>query len=61
MAESLGQIPFGTHKDKDIEDVPDSYLSWIKGEDWFKNKFPFLCKNINKELEYRNRFNLHII
>ena len=56
MAESLGQIPFGKYKNTDIEDVPTSYLDWIKGEGWFKDKFPKLCKAINDELLYRERF-----
>jgi len=60
MAESLGQISFGKFKGIDIEDVPDSYLQWISGEDWFKKKNVELCKNIKKELEYREKFDLHI-
>lgn len=60
MAESLGQIPFGKFKGSDIEDVPDSYLKWVIGEDWFKEKFKDLCGNIKKELKYRDDFDLHI-
>jgi len=61
MAESMGQIPFGkTYKGKDIEDVPDSYLRWFIGEDNIRERYPDLCKNIKKELEYRDKFDLHI-
>lgn len=60
MAESLGQISFGKYKGKDIEDVPDNYLEWISGEGWFKEKFSKLCENIKKELDYREKFDLHI-
>jgi len=61
MAKSLGQIPFGKFKGLDIEDVPDSYLTWIKGEKWFAAREPKLCENIKKEIEYREKFNLHIV
>jgi hypothetical protein len=60
MAGSLGKITFGKFKGKDIEDVPDSYLEWVGGEQWFKDGYPLLGANIKKELEYRDRFNLHI-
>ena len=60
MAESLGQIPFGKFKNQDIEDIPDSYLEWIIGEDWFKEKFKNIHTIIKKELEYREKFDMHI-
>lgn len=61
MAESLGTIAFGKYKGEDIEDIPDSYLNWIKGEAWFKAKEPKLCDAIKTELAYRDKFDLHII
>jgi uncharacterized protein (DUF3820 family) len=60
MAESLGTIPFGKFKGKDIEDIPDSYLIWVSGEDWFKAREAKLYDNIKKELAYRNKFDLHV-
>lgn len=60
MAESLGQIPFGKFRGIDIEDIPDDYLKWVIGEDWFKVKFKTLCEIIKKELKYRDDFDLHI-
>ncbi len=60
MAESMWTIPFGVHIRKDVEDVPDDYLIWLKGESWFKNKFPKELIIIEKELKYRNQFDLHI-
>jgi uncharacterized protein (DUF3820 family) len=60
MADSLGKLTFGKFKGQDIEDVPNSYLEWIIGEDWFKEKHPALGANIKKELEYRERFDLQI-
>ena len=56
MAESLGTIPFGKFKGKDIEDIETTYLEWVKGEDWFKKRFADLHKNILKELKYRTQF-----
>jgi uncharacterized protein (DUF3820 family) len=56
MADSLGQIPFGKYKGIDMEDVPTSYLEWIKGEKWFQTREPILHENILKELKYRKQF-----
>lgn len=56
MAESLGKIPFGKFKGKDIEDIETPYLEWVKGEDWFKSRFADLCDNILRELKYRSQF-----
>ncbi len=61
MADSLGQIPFGKFKGKDIEDVPDSYLIWVSGELWFKTREPKLYENIKKEIAYRDKFDLHVV
>jgi hypothetical protein len=60
MADSLGRIPFGKFKGKDMEDVPNSYLEFLIGEMWFKQQHPMLAENIKKELLYRDRFNVHI-
>lgn len=60
MADSLWKIPFGKYKNTDVEDAPDSYLIWLKGETWFKTSFPEQCEIINKELKYRNQFDCHI-
>lgn len=60
MAKSMWTIPFGKYIRRDVEDVPDDYLEWVKGEDWFKNKFPKERIIIEKELKYREQFNLHI-
>jgi uncharacterized protein (DUF3820 family) len=60
MAESLGVLPFGKFKGKDIEDIPDSYLEWFIGEEDIVSKNKILCENIKKELKYRERFDLNI-
>lgn len=56
MAESLWTFPFGKHKGQDIEDIETSYLEWISGEDWFKQKFKKGCEAIKKELDYREKW-----
>ena len=33
-----------------------SYLEWIVGEDWFKQKFKQGCEAIKKELNYREKW-----
>ncbi len=52
---------FGKFRNKDIEDVPDSYLVWLLETDWFDKKFPALVKPIDEELKYRNKFDKHIV
>jgi uncharacterized protein (DUF3820 family) len=56
MAESLGKIPFGKFKGVEIEDVPTSYLKWIKGEQRFQLQHKSLYENILKELKFRKQF-----
>ena len=51
---------FGKFKGKDIENIPDSYLEWVKGEKWFQTREPKLYENIKKELAYRDKFDLHV-
>ena len=60
MAETLWKIPFGIHRDTDIEEVPDSYLNWLQGEQWFRDNFKSEAEIVKKELKYRNQFDLHI-
>jgi hypothetical protein len=52
-------LTFGTHKDKDIEDVPSSYLRYLLESNWFDEKYPELVKEVEEELGYRSDFNKH--
>lgn len=36
------QMPFGEHKGKQLQDVPDSYLAWV----WSENKEDYLAGKI---------------
>lgn len=60
MAQTVKKWRIGVHKDKDIEDVPNQYLEYILEQDWFEKKYPDLMKAAEKELEYRNKFNIVI-
>ncbi len=53
---------FGKYKGKDIVEVPDSYLDWLIGENWFiKNKRnKNLLKEIEEELSIRKRSHIEI-
>jgi len=60
MAKSLGQMPFGAFSGKDIEDIPNNYLSHIIGEKWFATREPKLAENIKKEIAYRKKWDIFI-
>lgn len=48
-------ITFGKHKGKDLEDIPDEYLRWLITT----NMSETLILEAEKELEYRDNYNLH--
>lgn len=60
MAESLWTLPFGKHKGEDIEDIPDSYLSWLLDSEWFEKRYPYRIKAVEQELAYREQTGRHI-
>jgi uncharacterized protein (DUF3820 family) len=60
MTDSLWVVSFGKHKGKPVEDVPDSYLRWLLEREWFCDKFPSQAMVLEKELDYRDRFDLHV-
>lgn len=49
-------MPFGIHRDKEIENVPSEYLNWLARE----------CDNeevaiaADEEYQYREKYNCHI-
>jgi len=53
-------IPFGTFKNKSIEEVPSKYLLWLVDQDWFNDKFVQLSNEVVKELEWRDKWDKHI-
>jgi len=55
-------MPFGKYKDKSISEIPNSYLDWIIGEDWFINNSRNLklIEEIEEELLIRKRSHIEI-
>ena len=33
-------MPFGKHKNERMEDVPATYLDWLRDQDWLKASWP---------------------
>jgi len=54
-------IPFGKFKDKEIEEAPSKYLLWLTDQDWFNDKFVQLPNEVVKELEWRDKWDRHIL
>ena len=40
-------IPFGEHKNKPLNFVPRSYLLWLLGQEWFRDKYMRLTDQIS--------------
>ena len=43
-------IPFGKHKDKPLNEIPLSYLSWLISNDWFEGQFYELYRAVARYL-----------
>lgn len=54
-------MPFGKHRGALMQDVPASYLDWLRGQDWFDWRSPlglYVKENesvIDKELKDQGR------
>ena len=53
-------MPLGKFKGKLICNIPNSYLEWIVGEKWFKQKYSRLCIIAEMEIAYRKRYDVII-
>lgn len=53
-------IPFGKFRGSLIADLPCSYLSYLRGQDWFILKFKDLHDQVIIETEYRKKFDITI-
>ena len=46
-------MSFGKYKGRFLCDVPDSYLHWCLGQDWFEEKYPVWIAPMEGELTWR--------
>jgi uncharacterized protein (DUF3820 family) len=53
-------LTFGKYKDILICDIPNWYLEFLEGEKWFKEKYSILFELVQKEMKYRQQFDIHI-
>lgn len=52
-----GIMPFGTHEDKPIDEIPSSYLGWIVHQEWLKDPLKSkLEEEFNKRKEEKDCF-----
>lgn len=54
------KIPFGKHVGKLIADIPNGYLEWLLNQEFFETKFREYWEMTKKEIEYREKFDIHI-
>ncbi len=47
-------------KDKNFEQVPDTYLDFLMGCEWFVLKWSKHAKTVAEELKTRNRSHYHV-
>lgn len=53
------KMPFGKYRGISIALINTGYLSWLLGQDWFLEAYDDLASNIEKELVWRDQWNLH--
>jgi len=51
---------FGKYNGTLIADIPNKYLEWIIGENWFKTKFKELKDQVEIEIKYRKQYDITI-
>jgi hypothetical protein len=56
------RFPFGKHKGKVLAEIPDTYLDWLLGQDWFVKRpgNREWMEAIGKELATRKRSHWHV-
>ena len=48
ISDGKPRITFGKYKGKTYDEVPSSYLDWLRDQDWVKSRYPDLYNYINK-------------
>lgn len=41
------KMPFGKYKDCEMDDIPASYLDWLRGQSWI-DQWPLIAKYIEE-------------
>ncbi len=49
-------MSFGKYKGRLICDLPDDYIFWLKDQDWVKDNYPELLKQLDIENKFRNTY-----
>jgi len=57
---SAWEIPFGKYRGTSLESVPDAYLKWLLEQEWMEEKYPNERELVEGELEYREKWGLHV-
>ena len=55
MSDGEAIFTFGKYKGCRIGEIPDDYLRWLSGTDWFEKKYAKLQVAVNEELEFREQ------
>jgi uncharacterized protein (DUF3820 family) len=56
------QFPFGKYSGKTLSEIPDTYLDWLIGQDWFVKRRGnrYWLQAIGQEMETRKRSHYHV-
>jgi len=54
--ETFDPLPIGKHKGVPLKDVPYDYLSWIRYQPWFQEKFAYFADEIDRFQKYKANY-----
>lgn len=52
-------MTFGKHEGETIDSIPSYYLRWLLDEEWFEEKHPQLCLDVEGEWNWREHHGRH--
>ena len=53
-------LNFGKFADYEITAIPNGYLDWLLGQEFFLEKYSHLIEEIEEELETRKRSHIYL-
>lgn len=56
---SDSKLPFGKYKGILLRFVNSNYLNWLLEQDWFLDKYDDLAVQVEAELAWRDKWNVH--